>query len=171
MRTRIVVNKPEELLSELVGQYCWGVSWDSQLNLSMQFGEPLLHVHQHKPAKRYAEPKGRWWLWVYLAHWRVSFPDGRAITGTSPDAKRALGLFRLEGQALINAQVDGATARTRLGFDLGGLLEIRRISARDPEELWLLYRPRQYILTARGDGMYSHGPGTKDQHWLPIDRA
>ena len=160
------MNNIETYFSELYGQYCWDVDWEGQLNLSMHFGEPRLSVRQpisRNPGKRYVRAKGRWWLWVWLAYWKVSFPDGFAITSASTTDRRARGLFRLEGQALTEVRVHEATGRTRLTFDLGAVLDIRRMSRKEAEDLWFLYRPRKYVLAVRGDGFYNHRRANKEE--------
>jgi hypothetical protein len=153
------MNKPETILADLIGQYGWSVDWDSQLNLSIHFGDPWLSVWgplPSKPDKRYARPKGQWWLWVWLSYWKLTLAGGRHVTSTSRQRDMALGLSRLEGQVLIDASVDAETGRTRLAFDLGATLDIRRMSAGTVEELWSLYRPRGYVFSVYGDGTHMH---------------
>ena len=72
-------------------------------------------------------------------------------------SRKVMALSRLEGQALTEAKVDLDRGRARLTFDLGGVLELRPMTVGTDDELWSLYRPRNYVLSVFGDSTYSHG--------------
>ena len=38
--------------------------------------------------------------------------------------------------------------------------DVRRFERDSEDELWLLYKPSGYVLSVRGDGQYSHRPGS-----------
>jgi len=71
-----------EVGKKLSGALCWGVEWSQMLNLSMSFGPPHLEVspvlrerkggpHPRRPGRRRVNVAGVWWLWVYVAYWRI----------------------------------------------------------------------------------------------------
>jgi len=154
-------------LEALRGQYCWGEHYMEQVNLSMSFGPPRLRVtsvpresKSRLAGQRVVDVKGKWWLWVYLAYWRV-LEKGRTLASTSSAMRkkqRAIGF--LNGQKLRDMRVDVCTGSTSFVFDLGGVLEVRRFERDSRKELWLLYEPSGYVLHVRGDGTYDHGPAS-----------
>jgi hypothetical protein len=81
-------------------------------------------------------------------------------TGASSFRKIQVAMARLEGQKLINVNVDPRTGATRFEFDVGGALEVRRFEPNSEDELWLLYKPNGYVLSVSGNGRYSHVPGS-----------
>ena len=68
--------------------------------------------------------------------------------------------MQLNGQKLMEVQVNPETGATRFVFDLGSILEAYRLDPEDDDELWWLYEPSGYVLSVRGDGTYDHEPGS-----------
>ena len=173
----------ERSFREAYGQYCWGVTWDRQTDLWLQFGAPHLDVREPLQAAggtprvrrlfryRRVSARGAWAFAVLAAHWRLELPDGPPVTGATRSARaRTQALACLSGQRLVAAAVDPGTAATRLDFDLGAALHVRRAAPDEPDEMWLLYRPSGYVLAVRGSGEYDHRPGNgrREPRWRPI---
>ena len=168
------MNSAEEILEGLVGEICWGTSYDSQLNLSLSFGEPYLRIREPLPDSeipilrlRRVKVVGAWWLWVYLARWRLVVGEIR-VTGSSSRKKMGVALTRLEGQRLAGAQINGQTGATKLTFDLGARLEIYRWNKGDTDDLWTLYEPQEQTLSVTGDGRMARGFGSEPSTYRPI---
>jgi hypothetical protein len=154
-------------LEALRGQYCWGAHYEDLLNLSMSFGPPKLVVtavpRESKSClagQRVADARGKWWLWVYLAYWRVLRAGRKSANSSSPMRTKQRAIQFLEGQKLTDIRVDVRTGATSFIFDLGGALEVRRREPGSPKEVWLLYEPSGYVLSVRGDGTYDHKPAS-----------
>ncbi len=160
----------ENIFKGMTGQVCWGILHEN-INLSFNLGEPQLKFESCKddPARdrklrQYTTVKGQWFLWVYLAYWTLTVLDEsgenklKAVTSTSDrDKKRILKL--LCGQKLTQININSQTGKTRLLFDLGAELEVRRMRP-NAEEVWLLYDPNDYCLSINGDGTYSYVPSS-----------
>jgi len=160
------------------------VEYERQLNLKLSFGRPSVHVLR-EPGKPIGKPgRGRWsgrrvvalraeyWLWVYLARWKVALADGRSATMASGARVRDAVLNSLKGEKITKVRVQPNTGATQIAFDLGGLLEIHRLGRGKPEDLWMLYKPRGLVLTVRSDGTYGHGPGSAaKERWRPVEIA
>lgn len=160
---------------------CWAVEYEQQLNLKLSFGQPSVHILR-EPGKPFGPKRGRWngrrivalraeyWLWVYTARWKVTLADGRSVSLRSAARARDAVLNTLKGEKVVSVSVEPNTGATRLMFDLGGLLEINRLEGGEPEDLWMLYKPRGLVLTVRSDGTYAHGPGTATrERWKPVE--
>lgn len=155
MRNRTKAVK--EAFGPICGLPCWRVCYDPGLNLCMSFGNPNLNVEE-PPAdagRRIVAVSGEWWLWLN-ARWKFSMNGERVATSSSSLRKRLLAVRDLDGQKLVEARVRGKTGSTKLTFDLGGVLEVRRSSPKDTSALWLLYEPDGSVLAVRGDGTFSH---------------
>ena len=65
-----------------------------------------------------------------------------------------------EGERLLQVEVNEKTGTTKFQFDLGAVLEVRRLQRfKRNDDLWLLYKPDGCVLSVRGDGTVSHQPG------------
>jgi hypothetical protein len=158
------------------------VEYETQLNLKLSFGRPSVHILR-EPGKRISEAGSRtvegptdssttaeYWLWVYAGRWKVTLADGRSATAASPDRTRDAILNTLKGEEITGVRVQPKTGATHISFDLGGRLEIRRVESGDPDDLWILYKPRDLVLTLRSDGTYAHGPATgSNARWRPVE--
>ena len=165
------MKSPGEIAHCIVGKYCWGVSWDCQLNLELSFGEPTLRIRHPYAAKsssqrvkesaafRSIRVKGKWWLWVFCAYWRLSISPTQRVTGASALAEKRAALRRLDGQKLKSVKIDPDSGRTVFTFDLGAVLEVRRM-ARDDADIWTLYMPTGYVLSVQNDNMYAYAKGS-----------
>lgn len=163
----------EALFQPIYGRPCWGVRYDRQLNLSMNFGEPSLDARepyeshstsaaaQRIAARRRVTVRGQWWLWFYLCYWRLSLPEERAVTGSS--SKNAIGraLAELDGQKLVSIAVHPKTGATRFTFDLGAELTCRRMEKDSSAEVWLLYQPDDNVLAVHGNGICVNEPASR----------
>jgi hypothetical protein len=160
------------------------VEYERQLNLKLSFGRPTVHVLR-EPGKSIGKPgRGRWkgrrvvvlraeyWLWVYIARWKVTLADGRSATMASGARARDSVLNTLKGEQITGVRVQPRTGATQITFDLGGVLKIHRLGSTEPDDLWMLYKPRGLVLTVRSDGTYAHGPGTAaKERWRSVEIA
>jgi len=171
------MNRVEQRLSPLVGQYVWGVDWDSQLSLSMNFGAPSLRILEPFPSRpflRRVRPRGEWWLWVYFSFWEISFDGALAARGgtakvRSPFKKIVSATSRLDGQIVTAVRVRPKSGRLTMRFDLGGRLDVWRIDRRSKEDAWLVYpEAGGLILTVRSDGRFSEARSPEEGAWMPI---
>ncbi|MBL0345362.1 hypothetical protein, partial [Candidatus Villigracilis affinis] len=173
----------ESKFQELHGVVCWKVNWDANLNLSMNFGQPSLSIREPRKVKssskkmsdsfkyRSVALHGEWFFWILNGYWKVSIKDYDEVTGDTSYKRKTMALTRLDGQKLIHASVDPQTSTTRLDFDLGAILSIRRISIKNDGDIWSLYKPDNSVLSVRGDGKYSDDPGETESgksNWKPI---
>jgi hypothetical protein len=159
-------------LRDVIGQICWGVSWTKLLNLSLSLGNPRLKVLREpdeiirprqrsgKQAKRTVAVRGEWWLWVYVAHWRILNGEQLMASSSSSYRKKTGAFAVLQGQKLENLRIKPRTYSTQIDFDLGCTLEIRRTTASSKDEMWLLYEPDDYVLSLRGDGVIEREPAS-----------
>ena len=174
----------QSLVKDLLAKPCWRVGWDVQLNLDLSFGEPKLHIREpyHSSARaprvralaarRLATVRAEYWLWIYLARWKIKLADGRSATQSSSSRLKDLVCAGLEGEKVKEVEVDPVTGRTRFIFDLGSALQVRRINAEEDAEIWTLYKPHGLTLSVRGDGRYKAGRATaKNGRWLPLPQA
>lgn len=166
------MKKIEEITRALRGQLCWGVTWDSQLNMSMSFGEPNLRIirepHVSKSnsprlrelaAYRMVKVSGKWWLWIFCAHWRLKVSDSLTATSRSSHRKKKIAMARLDGQRLADIRVNPMDGTTEFTFDLGATLRTRRFE-KDDSDIWTLYNPNGFVLGVRGDGTFTYERGT-----------
>ena len=168
---RIVSGTLDKSFAPLLGEPCWGVHYDRQLNLSMNFGEPSLEIREpyetdsksglarRVASRRVVTVRGRWWLWVHCCHWRLTLRDVNQATGSSSLRRIERVIKQLEGQKLTSVAVQPETGASRFEFDLGCVLHCRRLSRDSDADLWLLYKPNGYVLSVAGDGTIGHQRG------------
>jgi len=184
MTNQLIAQNPIYVAFEpLLGLPCWGVHWEAALNLSMNFGQPYLNVREpyrsaarlvrvrQRAASRRVTVRGPWWLWIHGASWKLSLRELDPVTGTASSRRIQQALAFLDGQQLKTVEVSAAAGATRFSFDLGGLLEVRRLGPRKKIDMWILYTPDEYALTVRGDGQFSYEATTAPDHWKPIPAA
>jgi hypothetical protein len=161
-----------EITIGLIGQICWGVEYEKQLNLKMSFGKPRLRVREPYVSKsksrrvreivacRNATAKGEWWLWIFCAYWRIVVPNSVTATSSSPLRVKRAAMGRLSGQRLKGIRVNTNHVATHFAFDLGATLEVRRMEKASDADVWTLYKPNGYVLGVRGDGTFTYNRGT-----------
>jgi hypothetical protein len=179
-----IMNVVEANLQEICSVICWNASWDINLNLSINFGQPSLSIVEPKDVEtnidkiremhksRLVTVRGEWLFWVLNGYWKLSLKDYEETTKTSSYHKKIMALARLDGQKLVHASVNSQTSATQLDFDLGAQLSIRRIGINYDGDIWSLYKPNGYVLSVRADGKYndSHEKIHFDNvEWKPID--
>jgi len=154
----------------LHGLPCWGVHWEPQLNLSMNFGIPHLEIREPRKSTapsarvrllsvhRRVTIRGRWWLWLFWSRWTLSVQGLEPVRNTG-SARRILEALRLlEGQRLTKTVIAPVDGRTRFEFDLGATLDVRELDRSSDSGIWNLYKPDRRVLSVRGDGTFSLGP-------------
>jgi hypothetical protein len=158
----------ERLFQPLYGQPCWGLCYDRNLNLSMNFGKPSLRVREpydtdsksgvvrRLAARRLVTVRGEWWLWIYYCSWRLILGGLELATGSSSLRRIHGAMAQVEGQQLVSAEVEPETAATRFVFDLGCVLHCRRFEQDTDAEMWMLYKPSGYVLSVHGNASFSH---------------
>ena len=156
------MNAAEEMLRRIIGEICWGVSYDRQLNLSLNFGEPHLRIRDPRPnakspslRRRGVTPSGTWWLWVRIARWQLEIPSLHSVSGTSSIRKIGHAIRELEGECLSDCEVARTTGKTVLTFDAGSTLRISRFSKTDEDDLWTVYGPNGISGAVNAQGGFS----------------
>lgn len=109
-------------------------------------------------------PRGRWQLAILCGRWRLTLRDQAPVTADSDDEEMREALSCLDGQKLTRVRIERARGATRLEFDLGAVLEIAGSDCDDGDML-TLYRPRDYVVSVRADGRFSHYPGSRGPPW------
>lgn len=159
-------------LCRLYGRPCWQVKKGYASFLTLEFGEPHLHVHERVRegfAPRLIVVHGDWHLWIHSCDWAV-FEGARRIghsEGTDRNIERAA--RSLDGRKLVGAEVVPRGMRTVFEFESGVRLETWPYDRTG--EQWLLYESGRNVLTVRADRKYSYGKGNRTpgrKRWLPI---
>ncbi len=158
---------------QLYGNPCWGLRYDRQLNLSMNFGVPSLDIRepfttdsssetvQQMAARRRVTVRGEWFLWIYQCYWSLNSAERQLATGASSYRRIERAMSQLEGQKLVSIAIDPETCATRFAFDLGCVLKCRRFEPGSEQELWMLYEPRGFVLSVCGNGQINQQQGTE----------
>ena len=177
------MNIVESKFEELYGIPCWKVKWDGNLNLSMNFGQPYLHVREPKEVRsrykkvsdsfkyRHVTIRGEWFFWVLSCYWKLSIRDFDEVTSATSYKRKNIALARLDGQKLTRVSVNPETSATQMEFDLGARLSIRRMGLESDGDIWSLYKPNGYVVSVRADGEYFDDPGDTahgKNKWKPI---
>ena len=178
------MNEFQKLAKDLLAKPCWRVRWDKQLNLDLSFGRPRVHIREpyHSAARaprvralaarRLATLRAEYWLWIYVAQWKITLADGRSATQSSPSRAKDAVCASLEGEKISKVEIDPITGRTQFAFDLGSTLDVRRINAEEHADMWTLYKPRGLTLSVRADGRYRAGRATsRKETWRPLPQA
>jgi hypothetical protein len=72
---------------------------------------------------------------------------------------------------ILDSEAANALAnRSRFEFDLGARLEVRELDDAT-RDIWSLYKPDHRVLSVRGDGFFSLGPGDGPAEYRPIASA
>ncbi len=174
----------EAITKELRGQVCWGVNWAPNLNLSMSFGEPHLRIREPHVTKSKAQivqqwascrmvtVKGRWWLWICSAYWKLTFSDSLVATSSASLRQKTMAMARLHGQKLKDIRVTPETGATEFLFDLGGSLQVRRFNLgaslrvrkvllKKDSYIWTLSNYKNgFSLGVRRDGTFTYCRGS-----------
>jgi len=165
----------------LIGLPCWGVQWDAQTGLWLEFGTPRLTIREPKEvasaservrrlfAHRRVTLHGRWTLAITCGRWRLSLRGQDGVSHASEDADVARALVWLDGQNLLSVEVAAEDGTTQLRFDLGAELTVAGSDC-DEGEMWTLYKPRGMALSVRRDGTYGSGSASKAHRWRSIPR-
>src|SRR4051812_9192016 len=103
------MNTIHNITKGLVGRICWGVEWEPQLNLSMSFGDPQLRIREPRVSRsqsravrelfayRHVTVKGKWWLWVFCAYWKIVIPNTPTASSSSSLQVKRTSMARLSG--------------------------------------------------------------------------
>lgn len=164
-------NRVDRSLQPVYGQPCWGLHYNRQLNLSMNFGQPSLDVRepfhtesesefvQRIARRRRVTVRGDWWLWISCCYWQLSASGQELATGASSLRRIERAIRELDGQQLVSVAIRPETGATLFTFDLGCVLHCRRHEKNTDDELWTLYKPSGYVLSVYGNGTFSHDRG------------
>ncbi|MBC8109340.1 MAG: hypothetical protein H7Z14_22340 [Anaerolineae bacterium] len=151
--------------SKLLGEVCWGLNYERQLNLSLNFGPPRLKIYEPRKSKsessavrrlmaqRHVIIKGKWWLWIYQGDWRLRLRNHDEIRSTSSSTRIDRTLRVLAGQKLTQVKVHRQTGSTTFSFDLGARLDVASKS-REAVALWMLYKKNGKVVRVWSDGMF-----------------
>lgn len=166
-------NSIDRWFQSLYGKPCWGIHYERLLSLSINFGQPSLHIREpyrtdstseavrQMAAGRQVIVSGQWWLWIYKCYWRLTSGGVQLATGSSSLRRIERATGQLAGQELISVAVEPKTGATQFVFDLGCVLHCRRFGKDTDDELWMLYKPNGYVLSVHGNGTFSHQRGTE----------
>lgn len=173
----------ESAFKKLYGKPCWGVWKGIGSFLTFNFGKPHLVIREpivasaeaskkvrECLARRGANVKGDWRLWIYCCAWEVLSNGKKVAQSESSDNRIKRAADILTGQKLVRFTIVPRGLRCIFEFDLGGILKTKPFSR--THEQWLLYEPTGKVLVLRADKRYSHHPANrpdKDKDWKCIE--
>lgn len=171
----------ESVFRRVYGKPCWHVSQGVGTFLTLEFGNPHLHIIEPTVAKgrvservrqnltsRRVFVNGDWHLWIYCCNWEVRLRD-KPIGGSSLPSSIQRAASLLDGQKLLRFSMAPKTSRCVFEFDLGAVLQTSPYD--DRREQWLFYDSRLHrVLTLRADGCYAFGRSDRagPKRWKPV---
>lgn len=158
-------------VSPMLGEPAWNVTKGHGSFLTLEFGPQLLVVNERASgARRTAQARGTWGLWVYCCHWNIT-QAGALLAWSEDDAatieRAAAGL---NGQQLTSIAVDPSSGRTEFHFDLGGAITTWPYGDDPDEEQWSI-STRDAVLRINAAGRYEIAAvdaPLSDDCWLPL---
>ncbi len=163
----------DRVFKPLYGKPCWSVGYGWGSFLTLEFGCPSLVIDEPEEAepgwslsmrKRHARRRirvrGEWHLWIYCCQWNVYTGDklvGDSALESSSKRRIARGAKELDGQKLLQVEVDPSRGSSIFTFDLGSHLETTPYN--EESDQWSLCEPSGKVFSYRADGMYSHQLG------------
>jgi hypothetical protein len=155
------------ILKSIYGKISWGVRWDRQLNMDISFGDPVMKIREPYKSKRLRERadfrsvtiEGKWWLWIFCAHWNLRINDKCMATGASSHKRKQIAMNRLSGQKIVSIKVHPNNGSTEFEFDLGATLRVRRFE-NDDSVIWTLHFPNGMALGIMSNGTFTYQNGS-----------
>jgi hypothetical protein len=176
-----LMNVIQKNFTEIIGKPCWGVKYDCQTNLSLNFGNPYLSIEEPFESKsensdirehfasRRVFIQSDYFLWIYIARWKIIHKGKTIATTSSSYSRKMKAIGKLDGQILEKVQVNPNTGKTEFEFDLGCKLLVQRWSKGEADELWAFYKPDDYVLSVYGNGFYTYQVGTdKNEKFIKL---
>lgn len=177
------VSPVARMLWQFRGKPCWRVQEGHGSCLTLEFGQPILTTMKPRPVTPEMSPRvrrhlsrpqafvhGEWHLWVWDCDWTIHQNRKRLASNGSRSSSTIVRAGKeLQGQSIVDVVIDATRGRTRFEFDYGGRLETRRRNRGG--EQWLLFDPREHVLTVRADGRYSHvhrSSSINHEKWTPL---
>ena len=163
----------------LLGLPCWGLRFDGNTGLWLQFGPPHLRIQEPRVIRsgsarvrrllshRLVTVSGRWTLAIFCGRWRLKLQKRSSVSQSTSYERIRVAIALLDGQKLKQLEVKSLRGHTVLEFDLGAVLEVKGSDC-DDGEMWTLYKPQNYALSIRQTGEYSHGPASRESKWRAI---
>ena len=173
-------NMFDKQFGPLLGLPCWGVNWEPQLNLSMNFGKPHLNIMEPRRietdskrlrlmyAHRKVTVRGDWWLWLFVSRWKLSISGLDDVTSSGSNIRIQKALRLLDGQCLQQVTVDPDDGHTIFEFDLGAVLNVRAMDRSRKSDIWTLYKPKERVLSVQGNGTFHLGSSHGESVYRPI---
>ena len=170
----------KRVFDKMLGEVCWEI-FHENINLSLKFGRPKLFIYENKKNPTLDRKlrcltgiKFEWLFWVTNGYWKLTVLDNSGkkklvATSSSPRSKKDDTIRYFWGQKLDRVEIDSKLFQTRLFFDLGAELVVRR--PRDiTKEVWILYEPNGYCLSLFGNGKYLHMPAKSTDRRPPAEK-
>lgn len=167
----------KSIFEKLYNYPCWSVKQGYGSFITLEFGQPHLKIREPRDAvnthsemvkralaKRLVTVCGEWHLWIYCCSWKIYLYDKFLAESESSRRKIQNALWDLDGQKLVNMELDNKTGDTTFLFDLGGRLKTTHYEG-ELYDLWHLYEPNGNILTIRNDGKFNYDSG-----YTPLDQ-
>ncbi len=178
---KILMDIIQENFAEIIGKPCWGLIYDRQTNLSLNFGNPFLKIEEPFKSKsklpdirahfesRRIFVESDYFLRIYFARWKIIYNQVTLATNRSSFLAITKAIGNLQGQVLERVTVNKNTGLTRFEFDLGSILLVQRWSPKETDELWIFSKPDNYYLTVYSNGFYSYQLGNeKDEKLIKL---
>ena len=171
----------QENFAEIIGKPCWGLVYDRQTNLSLNFGNPFLKIEEPFKSKsklsdirahfasRRVFVKSEYFLRIYVARWKIIHKQKTLATNRSSFLAITKAIGNLKRQILEKVIVNKDTGMTQFEFDLESNLLVQRWSQKEIDELWIFSKPDNYYLSVYSNGFFSYQLGTeKDEKLIKL---
>lgn len=154
----------------MYGIPCWNVKKGHGSFLTFEFGEPHIEIGKvfesasalgFKHKKRSIYVHGTWHLWIYMCDWHIFYNNREICHSESDDLIINRTCDFLNGQSLLNVEID-QNKSTIFKFEFGGLLKIIPYSDEEINDTWMLYCPDEHILSLQSNGQFKLTKSNKE---------
>jgi hypothetical protein len=142
---RLTSNSAIGCFNPILGKRPWRASLGYGSFLTFEFGQRVRHGEFWH---------GAWHLWIYMASWRLEGPRGMLVTSDSPRELIGRTVPRLVAHPLTGVEITQRARYATFEFGRKLVLKVAPFSVKEgahpnPDDYWLLFMPRQMVLTVR----------------------
>jgi hypothetical protein len=154
-----------KIFEPIIGGFVWNAEQGHGSFLHLEFGSPKIEIStEQKPNQENEFPynshdsrnvtiKGEYSFFVYMSNWVIYAKNTELAYDESSRDTIDYALNFINGQKLLEIEINPNNSITKLNFDLGGSIKITNDTYSDElNEMWIFYTNSETALTFRNDG-------------------